>query len=57
MSSVWIQGVGAVPGTRGFVFFLARAGEMFASKEGSWDVGHMLRRGNVVFFRGSIQLD
>ena len=38
-------------------FFLAPAGEMFASKEGCWDDGHMLRRKDMVFFRGSIQLD
>ena len=30
---------------------------MFASKEGCWDDGHILRRGDVVFFRGSTQLD
>ena len=35
MSSVGTRGVGAVAGTRGFVVFLARVGEMFASKEGS----------------------
>ena len=33
----------------GALFFLARAGEMFASKEGCWDDGHILRRGDVVF--------
>ena len=30
---------------------------MFASKEGCWDGGHILRREDVVFVRGSIQLD
>ena len=36
--------------------FLARADEMFASKGGCWDDGHILRRGDVVFFLGSTQL-
>ena len=57
MSSVGTRGAGAVAGTRGFVFFLARAGEMFASKEGCRNDGHILRLGDVVFFRGSTQLD
>ena len=48
----WARGAGAVAGTRGFVFLLARASEMFASKEGRWDDGHILRRGDVAFFRG-----
>ena len=39
-------------GTRGFVFFLAWAGETFVSKEGCWDDGHILCRGDVVFFIG-----
>ena len=30
---------------------------MFASKGGCWDDGHILRRGDVVFFRGSTQLE
>ena len=30
---------------------------MFASKEGRWDDKHVLRRGDVVFARGSTQLD
>lgn len=38
-------------------FFLARAGEIFASKEGQWDHGHCLRRGDVAFFRKGVQLD
>ena len=38
-------------------FFLARAGEIFASKEECWYDGQMLRRGDVIFFRGSTQLD
>ena len=39
------------------LLFLAQAGEMFASKEGCWDDGHILRRGDFIFFRGSIQLN
>ena len=35
-----------------FFFFLAWAGETFVSKEGCWDDGHILRRGDVVFFIG-----
>ena len=38
-------------------FFLARAGETFASEEGCWDDGHILSREDAVFFRGSAQLD
>ena len=30
---------------------------MFASKEGRWDDKHVLRRRDVVFARGSTQLD
>ena len=51
------RGACAVAGTRGFVFFSARAGEMLASKEGDKDDGHILRRGRMVFFRGRTQLD
>ena len=35
-------------------FFLAREGETFVSKEGCWDDGHILHRGDVVFFWGNI---
>ena len=38
-------------------FFLAPAGVILASKEEYWDDRRILRRGNVVFFRGSTQLD
>ena len=38
-------------------FFLAPAGEIFASKEGRCDDRCILRRGDVVLFRGSTQLD
>ena len=44
-------------GTRGFVFFFTQEGEIFASEKGYWDDGHILRRGDVGFFRGSTQLD
>ena len=37
--------------------FLVRLGKIFASKEGYWDDGRIPRCGNVVFFRGSTQLD
>ena len=40
-------------GTRGFVFFLAGAGEMLASKEGCWDDGHILL-GGVWFSFGAV---
>ena len=33
-------------------FFLARADETFVSKEGCWDDGHILHRGELVFFIG-----
>ena len=38
-------------------FFLAQAGEMLASKEGRYDDGHLLCRGDVDFYRGSTQRD
>ena len=37
--------------------FLARAGRIFASKEQCWDDVHILRRGDVVLFRGSTEFD
>ena len=57
MSSVGTREACTVAGTGSFVFFLARAGEMFARKEGRWDDGHILRRGNGIFFWGSTQLN
>ena len=42
---------------RGSFFVLARAGEIFASKEKRLDDGDILRRGDVVLFRGSTRLD
>ena len=57
MSSVGTWGAGAVAGTRGFVLLFSTNGLNFRDKEGCWDYGHMLRRGDVVFFRGSTQLD
>ena len=47
------RGAGAVAGTGGFVFILARPDELLASKERCWDDGHVLRRGDVFFFQGS----
>ena len=38
-------------------FFLARLGEIFANTEGHWDDEHILRRRDVVLFRGSSQVD
>ena len=38
-------------------FILARAGEIFASKEGCYDNKQILHRGDVFFFRGNTQLD
>ena len=38
-------------------FFSAQAGEMFASKEGRWNDGHILHRGDMVCFRGIAELD
>jgi hypothetical protein len=38
-------------------FLLAWADESFADKEGYWDGGHILRRGDGAFYRGIIQSD
>ena len=53
MSSVGTREACTAADTRGFICFLARAGEIFTSKEGRSDGGHTLRRGDVVFVRGS----
>ena len=42
---------------RASIYFLARVGEMFASKEEYWNDRQILCHGDVVFFRGSTQLD
>ena len=56
MLSVGTRGTYAVAGTRG-PFFFSRLGQMCASKEGRWDDGHILHRGDVGFFWGSTLLD
>ena len=43
--------------TRGLIFISARACRIFASKEECWDDVHILRRGDVVLFRGSTEFD
>ena len=41
----------------GASFFFLRAGENFVGKDRRWDNGHISRRGDGIFFRGSTQLD
>lgn len=53
----WGAGACMLWQTLGAYFCLSRAGIIFASKEPRRDHGHVLRRGDVVFFRDSTLLD